>query len=143
TAGLLLEEVVEGAPDVARARRVGRGVALDRDAERERGALVGGVLVGDPLGDRLRALEAPAGLEVRALATGVDHRAAIRALLEGWVRDRQDGPTGRASRDGVLGQHPAASRGVGGPRRWRRRPAWLGVRAPVALLSVLSIAHGR
>src|SRR5262244_2643624 len=82
TAGLLLEEVVEGAPDVARARRVGRGVALDRDAELERGALVGGVLVGDPLGDRLCALEAPAGLEVRALATGVDHRAAIRALLE-------------------------------------------------------------
>src|SRR5215467_4780628 len=82
SAGLLLEEVVERAPDVARARRVGRSVTLHRDAQRERGARVGGVLVGDPLGDRLRAFEAPAGLEVRALATGMDGRAAIRALLE-------------------------------------------------------------
>src|SRR5262244_4493707 len=62
TAGLLLEEVVEGATDIAGARRVGRGVALDRDPEREGGALVGGVLVSDLLGDRLRALESPAGL---------------------------------------------------------------------------------
>src|SRR5215467_3453547 len=143
TAGLLLEEVVEAATDIAGARRVGRGVALDRDPEREGGALVGGVLVGDLLGDRLRALEAPAGLEVRALAAGVDGRAAVRALLERRVRDRQDGPAGRAPRDGVLGQHAAASRRVGGSRQWRRRPARLGVRAPVSLLAVLSIAHGR
>src|SRR5262245_11785502 len=145
TAGLLLEEVVERAPDVARARRVGRGVALDRDAERERGALVGRVLVGDLLGDRLRALEAPARLEVRALAARMDGRAAVRALLERRVRDRQDGPAGRAPRDGVLGQHAAASRSVGGPWRGRRRPARLGVRvrAPVSLLAVLAIAHGR
>src|SRR5215475_14941996 len=143
TAGLLLEEVVEGATDIAGARRVGRGVALDRDSERERGALIGRVLVGDLLGDRLRALEAPAGLEVRALAAGVDGRAAVRALLERRVRDRQDGPAGRAPRDGVLGQHAAASRRVSRPRRWWRRPARLGVRAPVSLLAVLAVAHGR
>src|SRR5215470_18627106 len=119
TAGLLLEEVVERAPDVARARRVGRSVTLHRDAQRERGARVGGVLVGDPLGDRLRAFEAPAGLEVRALATGMDGRAAIRALLERRVCDRQHGPARRAPREGVLGEHAAASRRVGGPRRWR------------------------
>src|SRR5262245_33118782 len=145
TTRLLLEEVVEGATDIAGTRRVGRGVALDRDSERERGALVGGVLVGDLLRDRLRALEAPTGLEVRALAAGVDGRAAVRALFERRVRDRQDGPASRAARDGVLGQHAAASGRVGGPRwrRRRRRPARLGIRVPVALLAVLAVAHGR
>src|SRR5258705_878672 len=118
TAGLLLEEVVEAAPDVARARRVGRGVTLDRHAQRERGALVAAALVGDLLGDGLRALEAAARLEVGALAAGMNGHAAIRALLERQRRDRQDRPTRRASRKGLPGEHCAASRRVGGgPRR--------------------------
>src|SRR5262252_245832 len=142
TAGLLLEEVVEAATDIAGARRVGRGVALDRDPEREGGALVGGVLVSDLLGDRLRALESPAGLEVCALAAGVDGRAAVGALLERRVCDRQDRAARRASRDGVLGEHAPAPRRVGGGPGRRRRAAGLGVRAPVSLLAVLAVAHG-
>src|SRR2546430_12187782 len=79
---LFLEEVVEAATDVAGPRRVGRGVALDRHTERERAAIVSRVLVGDPLGDRLGALEATARLEVGALAAGVERRPAGGALLE-------------------------------------------------------------
>src|SRR2546428_897413 len=60
TARLLLEEVVEPAADVSGAGRVGRGVALDRHAERGRGAVVASGLVRQPLGDGLRTLEAPA-----------------------------------------------------------------------------------
>src|SRR4030095_9628055 len=60
TARPLLEEVVEAATDVAGPRRVGRGIPLDRHAERERGALVFRVLVRDPLGDGLGAIHAPA-----------------------------------------------------------------------------------
>src|SRR5580765_251234 len=114
TALLLLEEVVEAAPDVARARRVGRGVALHRHAQREHGALVAAALVGDLLGDGLRALEAPARLEVGALAAGMNGRAAIRALLERRRRDGQDRSTRRASRNGLPGEHAAASRRIAG-----------------------------
>src|SRR6266403_3491537 len=116
TAGLLLEEVVEAAPDVARARRVGGGVALDRDAQREYGAFVPCVLVGDLLGDGLGALEAPARLEVGALAARVNGRPAARALLERRGRDRQNRAARRAPRDGALGEHAAAPRRVGGGR---------------------------
>src|SRR5437762_5900351 len=117
TAGLLLEEVVEAATDVAGARRVGRGVALDGDPEQEHAAVVACVLVGDLLGDGLRALEAPARLEVGALAAGVNGRPAVRALLERGGRDRQDRAACRAPRDGALGEHAAAPRRVGGRRR--------------------------
>src|SRR5262245_17489141 len=99
TARLLLEQVVEGSADVAGARRVGRGIALDRDAQRERGAAVLRVLVGDSLGNRLAAFEAPARLEVGALPAGVERRAAVGALLQRRVRDRQDGAAGAAPRD--------------------------------------------
>src|SRR2546428_9068697 len=81
-ARLLLEEVAEPAADVAGARRVGRGVPLDRHAEREPGAVVARVLVRQPLGDGLRALEASARVEVGALPAGVDCGPAVRALLE-------------------------------------------------------------
>src|SRR5437867_11784363 len=64
TAGLLLEEVVEAAADVAEARRVWRGVALDGDPERESGAVAPGVLVGHLLGYRLGALAASTRLVV-------------------------------------------------------------------------------
>src|SRR6266852_3325557 len=113
TAGLLLEEVVEAATDVAGARRVGRGVSLDRDAERKRGAVVPRVLVGDPFGDGLRALEAPARLEVGALAAGAEGRPAVRALLERRGRDRQDRAARPAPGDGALGEHAAALWSVG------------------------------
>src|SRR5438552_2566477 len=69
---LRLEEVVEPAADVARPRRIGRRVALDRHAQREAVALVLRVLVRHALDDRLRALEAAAGGEVRALAARGD-----------------------------------------------------------------------
>src|SRR5262252_8317328 len=122
---LLLEEVVEAAPDVAGARRVRRGVALDRDPQREQGALVSAVLVDDLLRDRLRALEAPARLEVGALAAGVNGGPTVGTLLERRVRNRQDRTARGAPRHGLLGEHAAASRRVGG-RTWGwRRSAWL------------------
>src|SRR5882672_8870669 len=127
TAGLLLEEVVEAATDVAGTRRVGRGVALDGDPERERGAVVPRVLVGDLLGDGLGALEPPARLEVGALAAGVNGGPAIRALRERRGRDRQDRAARRAPRDGALGEHAAAPRRVGSGRGWWRRSAGLRV----------------
>src|SRR5262245_10404877 len=119
TARLLLEQVVEGSADVAGARRVRRGVALDRDAQRERGAVVLGVLVGDSLGHRLGAFDASARLEVRALPAGVERRSAIGTLLQRRVRDRQDGAAGAAPRDRALGEHVAAAGRVGRSRRWR------------------------
>src|SRR5205814_9368063 len=76
-----LEQVVEAAANVAGAGGVGGGVALDRHAERERGAVVARGLVRDALGDGLRALEASARVEVRALAAGVQRGPAVRALL--------------------------------------------------------------
>src|SRR5947207_16015760 len=79
---LRFEEVVEAAADVAGAGRVGRGVALDGHPQGERGALVARGLVGDPLDERLGALEAPARVEVAALPAGPDGGAAARALLE-------------------------------------------------------------
>src|SRR5439155_23057789 len=57
TAGLLLEEVVEAAADVAGARRVWRGVAPDGGPGREPGAVVPGGLVGPPPGQGPRALQ--------------------------------------------------------------------------------------
>src|SRR5207247_4219938 len=87
---LLLEEVVEPAADVAGARRVGGGVALDRHAEREPGTVVACVLVRQPLGDRLFALEPPTRVEVGALPAGMDGGAAVRALLERRVRHCKD-----------------------------------------------------
>src|SRR5213592_2348831 len=87
---LLLEEVVEPAADVAGARRVGGGVALDRHAEREPGTVVACVLVRQPLGDRLFALEPPTRVEVGALPAGMDGGAAVRALLERGGRHWQD-----------------------------------------------------
>src|SRR5205823_2955779 len=122
---LCLEEVVEPAADVAGARRVGRGVPLDRHAEREPGAGVARVLVLEPLGDGLRALEAPARVEVGALAAGVDGGPAVRALLERSGRDRQDRAARPTPRDGVLGEHPAAPRRVRGRRRRSARPGAL------------------
>src|SRR5438552_17694999 len=117
TARLLLEQVVEPAADVAGARRVGRGVALDRDPERERGAVVASALVRDPLGDALFALEAPARVEVGALAAGADGGPAARTLLERRVRDRQHRAARPASGEGALGEHAAAPRRVAGRRR--------------------------
>src|SRR3989441_11897037 len=141
---LFLEEVVEAATDVAGPRRVGRGVALDRHTERERAAIVSRVLVGDPLGDRLGALEATARLEVGALAAGVERRPAVGTLLERRGGDRQDRAARPAPRDRALGEHVAASWGVGRrPRWWGGRSARLRARAPVTLLAILSVAHGR
>src|SRR5206468_7349828 len=141
---LLLEEVVEAAADVAGACRVGRGIALDRHAERERGALVPRVLVGHALLNRLRTLEAPAGVEVRALAARVDRDAAVRALLERRRGDRQDGAARATPGDGVLGQHPTTSRSVGRRRRRRRRrPLRLTPLVPISLLSIFSVGHAR
>src|SRR5712691_2457974 len=124
--------------DVAGAGRVGRGVALDRDAEREPGALVARVLVRQPLGDGLRALEAPARVEVGALAAGVDGGPAVRALFERSGRDRQDRAARPTPGNGVLGEHPAAR-----PRLDRRRlsSARLGALVPVTLLTVPSVGH--
>src|SRR5207244_13484334 len=138
-ARLVLEEVAEPAAEVGRACRVGRGVALDRDAERERGAGATRILVRQPLGDGLSALEAPARVEVGTLATGMDGGAAVRALFERSGRDRQDRAARPTPGDGVLGEHPAAPRSVGGRRRWRS--ARLGVLVPVTLLTVLSVGH--
>src|SRR2546430_4443267 len=141
---LLLEEVVEAAADVAGACRVGRGIALDRHAERERGALVPRVLVGHALLNGLRTLEAPAGVEVRALAARVDRDAAVRALLERRRGDRQDGAARATPGDGVLGQHPTTSRSVGRRRRRRRRrPLRLTPLVPISLLSIFSVGHAR
>src|SRR5215470_11631827 len=125
--GLLLEQVVEAATDVAGASGMRRGVALDGDAEGEEGALVPCALVRDPLGDGLRALEAPSGVEVRALAARVERGAAVRALLERRVRDRQDRTARRAPRHGAAREHPAAPR--------------LGALRSIALLAILSVAH--
>src|SRR5215470_16088332 len=138
--GLLLEQVVEAATDVAGASGMRRGVALDGDAEGEEGALVPCALVRDPLGDGLRALEAPSGVEVRALAARVERGAAVRALLERRVRDRQDRTARRAPRHGAAREHPAAPRRIG--RRPRRlRASRLGALRSIALLAILSVAH--
>src|SRR5262249_33874730 len=107
---LLLEEIVEGAADVAWARGVRRGVALDRHAQREPFAFVARVLVGQPLGDGLFALEVPARIEMAALLAGVEGGAAVRALGEGRDRDGQDGAARCAPGHGVLGQHLVPAR---------------------------------
>src|SRR5439155_5677439 len=111
---------------------------LDRHAEREPGAVVARVLVREPLGDGLRALEAPARVEVGALAAGVDRNPAVRALLERRGGDRQDRAARPAPGDGSLGEHPAAPRRVGGRRLPFRRRALL---VPVPSLTVLAIGH--
>src|SRR5205085_10397016 len=139
---LLLDEVAEPPPDVAGAYRVGRSIALDGHPQREAVTLVARVLVGDPLDDRLRALEAPRRVEVRALRAGVDGGSTLRALLERRGCDRQDGAAPRTPRERLGGQHSAASRRLA--RRTRRRRAAVGVPtwlAAIALLPVLSVAH--
>src|SRR5262245_54244945 len=108
----LLEEVVEVAAEVARARAVGRGVTLDGDPQREGVAVVARVLVGDALDDRLHALEATAGVEVRTVAAAVDRGAAVRTLLERGRRDRQRRAARAAARHRVLLEHAAAARRV-------------------------------
>src|SRR5436309_2077045 len=131
---LLLEEVVEPAADVAGARRVGGGVALDRHAEREPGTVVACVLVGQPLGDRLFALEPPTRVEVGALPAGMDGGAAVRALLERGGRHWQDRSARPTPGDGTGGSSasipPPSSRPTCSPRwprsragatRWRGR----------------------
>src|SRR5881296_2530418 len=139
TAQLLLEQVVETPADVAGARRVGRGITLDGHPERERGTVVATVLVRHPLGDGLFALEAPARVEVGALAAGADGGAAVRTLLERSGRDRQHRAACPASGDRALGEHAAASRRIGRRRLWPALPGGLGA---IALLAILAVAVG-
>src|SRR5262245_35359223 len=118
--GLRLEQVVEAATDVAGTGGMWRRVALDGDAEGKEGALVPRALVHDPLADGLLALEASSRVEVRALAARVERGAAVRALLERRVGDRQDRTARRAPRHGPAREHPAAPRRIGRrPRRLR------------------------
>src|SRR4029450_237057 len=107
--------------------------------QRECREIVTRVLVGDPLGDGLLALEAPARVEVGALATRPDGRAAVRALLERGGGGGQGRAAGGARGDGVPGEHAAAPL-----RRRGRRLAPARVRARVAtiaLLTVFAVGH--
>src|SRR4030095_7252214 len=92
------------------------GVPLNRHAEREPAAVVASALVGQSPGDGLGALEAPARIEVGALAAGVDGGPAVWALLEGRGGDRQNRAARPASGDGVFVEHPAAPGSGGTPR---------------------------
>src|SRR5207248_2018890 len=105
-------------------------------------AVIAGALVGDALGDRLGALEASRGIELRALATGVKLGLAVRAARERLGRDRQySAAFGAARGRGALEDSERAGglRGLAArrPRRWssaapsarRARPApWRGAR---------------
>ena len=66
-------------------------IALDGHHEGKRRTLVSGALVSDALHDRLCALEAPDGIEVGALATGVKLGLTMRTVRERLGRDRQHG----------------------------------------------------
>jgi len=70
--------------------------------------------------DGLRALEAPARVEVGALATGMDGGAAVRALLQRAVAIGRTAPHAHTGRRCAC-EHPAAPRSVGGAGGGGRR----------------------
>src|SRR2546428_43095 len=136
---LLLEEVAKAMARVVGTYRAAGRVPLDGHHHRKERALVAGALVLDPLGDRLAALEAARGIEVRALAAGVELGLALRTARERVGGDRQHGPTRGAARRRAALEDPER------PRRLRRLAAVLAAvgdaAASIALLPVLAVAH--
>ncbi len=73
-------------------------------------AVVGGQLVGDPLGDRLGALETAAGIEVAALPAGVQRDAAPGTAASRIGPRPEPRATLGASGHGALPEHRPAGR---------------------------------
>src|SRR5271167_3515861 len=104
SADSLLKEALERLARIFRAADAGRGgLALDAHPHGAEGALVGGVLARDALGDGLLALVTRGGIEVRALLAGMQRSAALPAQTRGFVQR--------------LDQRPAQSAAGGGARR--------------------------
>ena len=135
---LRLEEAAECPAYVVGAHGAPGRVALDGHHHRKDRTVIAGALVGDALGDRLGALEASRGIEVRALATGVKLGLAVRAARERLGRDRQYSAALGAARGRAALED---SERAGGLRGLAAVLASATRAAGVALLPVLPIAQ--
>ena len=132
-----LEEVVEAATGVAGRMRRRPRLALDGHPQREQRTGVGRALVGDALGDALRALEPLPGIEVGALGAGVQAAPQWGHRLSEPVAMGRTVATARAAGDG-----PALQRARGRRGGVRIAPCRLRARGvPVAALAVAPILH--
>jgi len=114
-ADLFLKEALERLARVFRAADAGRGgLALHPHPHREEGALVGGVLARDALGDGLLALVTRGGIEVRALLAGMQRPSALAAQARGFVQRLDQRPAQRAAGGGARRRHLDGTRFVFG-----------------------------
>ena len=117
---LLLKQILKRRPRIVglQTRRCGRFL-FTRHANLVQRAVIARILFRDPFFDRLHALEAAAGIEVRALLAGVQFESALRALpFPRACRTLQHRSALRAPR------HRPCTRQVHRPRSQRVVPTW-------------------
>jgi hypothetical protein len=130
---LLLKQILKRRPRIVglQTRRCGRFL-FARHANLVHRTVIARILFRDPLFDRLHALEAAAGIEIRALLARMQFKPALRTLaFPRACRTLQHRSTLRAPR------HRPCTRQVHGPRSQRMVPTWrtaLALRRRLALL---------
>src|SRR2546422_581204 len=145
---LLLKQVFESL-----ARVVGPGpggaprrrLPLNGGARRVKRTVVAGVFLGNPVRNRLGALELGRSIEIRALLATVQLKGATRTPPGGIEVSGEDGATASAAHDGVGPRHP---RSLGTESLRLRSRSLIGALLPslaigilVASLSIFSLTH--